>query len=247
MKLNTLIIDNFLDDPDDIRNFLINNKDAFENTGSYPGKRTLPVNNQVYKNMIAEKLHEVLPFKIEMKPLSYVFQLCVHIDQSWVHLDPSDWTGVLYLTPNAPLKSGTLLFNADDETMENETKNETRMKTRRSRTPNSLEVERLMDNNMSDKESVTMPKKTIQREYHTSDDESVEEENAFTPGVVTNTSANSTASTTSVLDRTVKVLQNTTNLQTQGMYEHETLLSSQLNQKNNQNSLFSYIIKFTVC
>ena len=118
MKLNTLVIDDFLDDPDDIRNFLINNKEAFENTGPYPGKRTLPVDNQVYKNMIVEKLHKVLPFKIEMKPLSYVFQLCVHIDHSWVHLDPSEWTGVLYLTPNAPLKSGTLLFKADDETME---------------------------------------------------------------------------------------------------------------------------------
>ena len=115
MKLNNLIIDDFLDDPDEIRNFLIDNKVPFEIKGPYPGQRTPPVDNQVYKNMIVEKLHEVLPFKIKMYPLSYVFQLCLSIDKSWIHLDPSDWTGVLYLTPNAPIESGTLLFKEDLE------------------------------------------------------------------------------------------------------------------------------------
>ena len=48
MKLNSLIIDDFLDNPDEIRNFLIDNKVSFEKTGSYPGKRTPPVDNPVY-------------------------------------------------------------------------------------------------------------------------------------------------------------------------------------------------------
>jgi len=118
MKLNNLIIDDFLDDPDEIRNFLIDNKVPFEIKGPYPGQRTPPVDNQLYKNMIVKKLHEVLPFKIKMYPLSYAFQLCLSSDKSWIHVDPSDWTGVLYLTPNPPIESGTLLFKADDETME---------------------------------------------------------------------------------------------------------------------------------
>ena len=115
MKLNTLIIDDFLDNPDEIRNFLIDNKVSFEKTGSYPGKRTPPVDNLDYKNMIVEKLHKVLPFKIKMKPFSFSFQLCLSGDETWVHLDPSDWTGVLYLTPNAPIESGTLFFKEDVE------------------------------------------------------------------------------------------------------------------------------------
>ena len=117
MKLNNLIIDDFLDNPDEIRNFLIESKTSFRRTGSYPGKRTPPVDNIVYKNMIVEKLHKVLPFKIKMKPLSFSFQLCLSGDETWVHVDPSDWTGVLYLTPNAPIESGTLLFKADNESM----------------------------------------------------------------------------------------------------------------------------------
>ena len=117
MKLNTLIIDDFLDNPDEIRNFLIDNKVSFEKTGSYPGKRTPPVDNIGYQNMVIEKLNQALPFKIKMDPLSFAFQLCLSDDETWVHVDPSDWTGVLYLTPDAPVESGTLLFKADDESM----------------------------------------------------------------------------------------------------------------------------------
>jgi len=115
MKLNTLIIDDFLDDPDHIRNFLINNKVAFEIKGHYPGKRTIPVDDITYQNMIIEKLERVLPFKIKMKSLSFPFQLCLSGEETTLHLDPSDWTGVLYLTPNAPIDSGTLLFKEDVE------------------------------------------------------------------------------------------------------------------------------------
>ena len=118
MKLNTLIIDDFLDKPDEIRNFLIDNKVSFEKTGSYPGKRTPPVDNLDYKNMIVEKLHKVLPFKIKMKSLSFSFQLSLSSDTvATLHVDPTQWAGVLYLTPNAPIESGTLLFKADNESM----------------------------------------------------------------------------------------------------------------------------------
>ena len=116
MKLNTLIIDDFLDDPDQIRNLVIDSKVPFEKTGEvpHPGKRTVPSSDPDYKNMIVAKLHEVLPFKIKMRPnFSFSYQLCLSHDETWVHLDPSDWTGVLYLTPNAPIESGTLLFKED--------------------------------------------------------------------------------------------------------------------------------------
>ena len=118
MKLNTLIIDDFLDDPDKIRNFLIDNKVFFGNSGGYPGKRTSSVDNIDYQNMIIQKLESVLPFKIKMAELSFPFQLCLFDAESWVHVDPYDWTGVLYLTPNAPVKSGTLFVVGDDEIKE---------------------------------------------------------------------------------------------------------------------------------
>ena len=114
MKLNTLIIDNFLDNPDEVRNLVIKKQVPFNIEGAYPGKRTPPVDNIDYKNMIVEKLHEVLPFKIEMKTWSFSFQLSLSSDTvATLHVDPTKWAGVLYLTPNAPLESGTLLFKED--------------------------------------------------------------------------------------------------------------------------------------
>ena len=115
MKLNTLIIDNFLENPDGVRNLLIKNKVPFNIEGHFTGKRTIPVDNIDYRNIIIQKLESVLPFKIKMKPLSFPFQLCLAGDETTLHLDPSDWTGVLYLTPNAPIDSGTLLFKEDVE------------------------------------------------------------------------------------------------------------------------------------
>ena len=115
MKLNNLLIDDFLDDPDGIRKFVLNSKIPFDRVGYFTGKRTSPVDNIDYQNMIIEKLERVLPFKIKMKPLSFPFQLCLAGDETTLHLDPSDWTGVLYLTPNAPIDSGTLLFKEDVE------------------------------------------------------------------------------------------------------------------------------------
>ena len=113
MKLNTLIIDNFLENPDGVRNLLIKNKVPFNIEGHFTGKRTIPVDNIDYRNIIIQKLESVLPFKIKMKPLSFPFQLCLADEETKIHVDPSDWTGVLYLTPNALIGSGTLLFKED--------------------------------------------------------------------------------------------------------------------------------------
>ena len=115
MKLKSLVIDNFLDDPEGIRKVVLNNKIFFDRVGYFTGKRTLPVDNIDYQNMIIEKLYKVLPFKIKMRGDSYCFQLCLSGDETNLHLDGSDWTGVLYLTPNASIDSGTLLFKEDVE------------------------------------------------------------------------------------------------------------------------------------
>ena len=118
MKLTTLIIDDFLDDPDKIRNFLINNKVAFDVEGNFPGKRSTVVDNTSYQDMIIEKIQKILSLKIKMKLDSFRFHLCLLGDETWAHIDPTDWTGVLYLTPNAPSESGTLFLEPDDQIME---------------------------------------------------------------------------------------------------------------------------------
>ena len=39
------------------------------------------------------------------------FQICYEDDKTWVHTDPfNTWSGVVYLTPDAPIDAGTTLY-----------------------------------------------------------------------------------------------------------------------------------------
>ena len=45
------------------------------------------------------------------------FQYTTSRDRSWVHIDGfNNWAGVLYMTPNAPLSSGTAFYKFHDGT-----------------------------------------------------------------------------------------------------------------------------------
>ena len=117
MNIDCFIINDFLDDPDAIRRWVIdNNKKGhlpFDQEGPYPGIRSDKVGNEDYHYMIEEKLKKILPFKFKMDMKtsdSYAYQLCLKGSHSSIHVDKTKWGGVLYLTPNAPLQSGTFLF-----------------------------------------------------------------------------------------------------------------------------------------
>ena len=117
MNVDCFIINDFLDDPDAVRDWVLEgNKKGylpFDMEGSYPGIRTRMVGDKDYHYMIEEKLKKILPFKFKMdmeKSTSYAYQLCLEGTYSSVHVDPTKWGGVLYLTPNPPLDSGTFLF-----------------------------------------------------------------------------------------------------------------------------------------
>ena len=112
MKQNIIVIDDFLDYPDKVRQSVLDNGDRLPWTeGHYSGIRTLVI-DKTYQQMINDKIQEVLPFKIEMdmKTSTFAFQMCLETDPAWCHQDDTDYSGVLYLTPNAPIDSGTLFF-----------------------------------------------------------------------------------------------------------------------------------------
>tara|TARA_B100000131_G_scaffold129525_1_gene126407 strand:- start:101 stop:676 length:576 start_codon:yes stop_codon:yes gene_type:complete len=114
-----MIISDFLDDPDRVRESLIEQKVDFCHRAEdgFPGSRTNPAPEN-YQQMVNEKLDKILPFKWEMEKVnysSYCFQLCLEGDKSWIHVDDTKWAGILYLTPNAPLLSGTLIYTEDSD------------------------------------------------------------------------------------------------------------------------------------
>jgi len=110
MKINTLIIDDFYDNPHEVRDFALNQD--FDVDGNYPGHRTVSFLDDDIKSTLQSLLN---PFAGEITSwggdYSGSFQYTTAEDRSWIHSDSTTgWAAVLYLTPDAPLSSGTGTF-----------------------------------------------------------------------------------------------------------------------------------------
>jgi hypothetical protein len=115
MAPNFMIYDNFYSNPLDVRNFALSL--PFTVTGNFPGARTESMEGLNFHN--AKTMFEtLLRKKISWWPAQYntSFQYTTEDSKTWIHYDDTDWAAVLYLTPDAPLDSGTAIY------MHNETK-----------------------------------------------------------------------------------------------------------------------------
>ena len=121
-----IIIDNFYNNAMETRNFVLTQE--FKVRGNYPGQRTRSFANNELKDIIQDY---ILPFggKITEFPMpdetnkddnniyNGAFQYTTSRDRSWIHVDGfNNWAGVLYMTPDAPLSSGTGFYKYKDGT-----------------------------------------------------------------------------------------------------------------------------------
>lgn len=111
MRLNTLIVDDFYQNVDDVREFALSQD--FSVKGNYPGNRT--------KSFATEGLREYLnnlirPVAGEITfwsddEYNGAYQYTTQRDRSWIHADSNTtWAALVYLTPDAPISGGTGLF-----------------------------------------------------------------------------------------------------------------------------------------
>jgi hypothetical protein len=113
MKQNLIIIDDFYQDPDSVRNFAL--LQDFNVRGNYPGQRTIPLVSDSAKEIIANILRpvngEITHWPATNESYNGAFQYTTAKDRSWIHADQTTtWAAVCYLTPDAPLTAGTGLF-----------------------------------------------------------------------------------------------------------------------------------------
>jgi hypothetical protein len=121
-----IVIDNFYNNAFETRDYVL--KQDFSVKGNYPGQRTISYANEYLKEIIQKY---VLPFggKIIDFPIpkqdgtdsasiyNGSFQYTTSRDRSWIHTDGfNNWAGIIYLTPDAPLSSGTAFYEFYDGT-----------------------------------------------------------------------------------------------------------------------------------
>jgi len=113
VKVDTIIVDQFLDNPDTVRESVL--KIDFNSSGKFPGLRSDSADVE-YQSMIKKKITDIFnrEFIYRKDRDCFRFQLCLDGDSTWIHKDDTDWAGVLYLTPNAPINSGTGIFDSDN-------------------------------------------------------------------------------------------------------------------------------------
>jgi len=109
-KCNLIVIDDFYTNPNEVRDFVLNQ--PFGVTGNYPGKRTKSYANDELRETIQKYVQpfggKITEFKSNETDYNGSFQYTTSRDRSWIHVDPfNNWGGVIYLTPDAPLSSGT--------------------------------------------------------------------------------------------------------------------------------------------
>tara|TARA_R100000005_G_scaffold58479_1_gene29524 strand:+ start:250 stop:825 length:576 start_codon:yes stop_codon:yes gene_type:complete len=111
MRTNLLIVDNFYRDPNTIRDIALSSN--FQVKGNYPGRRTRSYASDDVKQVIQTLL---LPHAGKItwwstEGYNGAFQYTTAKDRSWIHADNgTTWAGLVYLTPDAPLSSGTGLY-----------------------------------------------------------------------------------------------------------------------------------------
>jgi hypothetical protein len=119
MRVNSLIIDDFYTNPEEVREFAL--QQEFSVRGNYPGRRTISYLNDSLKESIS-KIIEPHAGTILSWGGDYTgcFQYTTAEDRSWIHADSyTDWAGVLYLTPDAPISAGTGLFRHKETGLRN--------------------------------------------------------------------------------------------------------------------------------
>lgn len=110
MKTTAIIIDDFYNNPHDVREFAL--KQEFSVVGNYPGFRTGSHTNPSIYSTIQEAIKnaggQITNFSTDSHNGSYQYALST--DKSWIHADEQTWAGICFLTPDAPLSSGTGLY-----------------------------------------------------------------------------------------------------------------------------------------
>ena len=105
------VVDNFYANPDEVRNYALTQVEYEEDNRWYKGMRS----KTTYRPKgLKESFEHIMGQKIYDFESSYngVFQIMKSNDPQVYHYDTQKWAGMIYLSPNAPIVSGTRLHKS---------------------------------------------------------------------------------------------------------------------------------------
>jgi hypothetical protein len=109
MRVESITISDFYSNVDEVRKFILTQD--FNLSGNYPNLRTKSFLDDNLKKSIQDIIKPIAGNITWWGDESTgAFQFTTANDRSWIHVDNTDWAGVCYLTPDAPLSAGTGLF-----------------------------------------------------------------------------------------------------------------------------------------
>lgn len=112
VRKGTIVVDNFYQDPDFVRNFAMHGL-TFKNSDYHRGRRS---EERFILDGTKEKLESIIGKPIiNWNDPSYAngkFQYCTSTDPIVYHVDSQTYAAMVYLTPNAPLNTGTATYKS---------------------------------------------------------------------------------------------------------------------------------------
>ena len=106
IRPSIIIVDDFYANPDEIRKMAL--QEEFNVKGNYPGNRTKSFATEELKNRFEMIIGKKITYWISNYNGAY--QYTTQNDKSWIHRDKTDYSAIIYLSPNPPANSGTILY-----------------------------------------------------------------------------------------------------------------------------------------
>jgi len=116
-----VIVDNFFKNPNKVRNFALHQEFKRDEKSNYPGLRTdcLSVIEPSLHNEFLKKFFSIY-YDFQFEEVNWTVEAKFqktgdNFESGWIHHDGDSYSnnkvaGIIYLTPNAPLQSGTSIY-----------------------------------------------------------------------------------------------------------------------------------------
>ena len=109
------IYEDFYENVDEVREYALGLD--YKISGNYPGVRSTAEDlkqSNYLKSFIEENILHQSITGWDNTSYNTAYQFTTKESETWIHHDDTTWAGVIYLTPDAPIESGTSLYRHKD-------------------------------------------------------------------------------------------------------------------------------------